>query len=221
MEKQVKYQRGNVGKRSCVMKKAKWQIPTWLITVAALVVSIVLAANFIKANKDTIEQTKNSDSDEKILIVVKTNFKEIESALKQYPDDLSAKEALDSGFIVVENRQMKGESAKLWKSFCNKIKKKKEGAVLISQFTVEGDPILNYIAYKDGKYYYVEDTSRDQFGDQRYSHHVYNTMKRFEENDSYVAVLTTENKLSYKDVQQSDDDSKIVEILEVNAEELK
>ena len=48
------------------MKKAKWQIPTWLITVAALVVSIVLAANFIKANKDTIEQTKNSDSDEKM-----------------------------------------------------------------------------------------------------------------------------------------------------------
>lgn len=197
------------------------KIPSWAITLAALILSVLLAANYLKAYTDTVKQIKNSDSDEKVLIIAKSNYKDIQNALKEYPDDLDAKKALDSGFIVLENDGFKGGSAKLWKNFCKKIKEKKDGAVLISQFTVEGDAIITYISYKDGTYYFVEDTTRDEFGSQGYENHTYSSMKRFEEDQRYLAVLTTDDELSYEDAKNADDRKQTAEILNVRLDALK
>lgn len=197
------------------------KIPSWVITFAALILSIILAANFIKANKDTADQLKNSDSDEKVIIIAKSNFKEIQAALKEYPEDLDEKKALDSGFIVIEDEKIKGDGVELWKKFCEKIKKKKDGAILTCQFTVEGDAIITYISYKDGTYYFVEDTTRDELGSQGYENHTYSSMKRFEEDHRYLAVLTTKDELSYQDVKNADHRKEIVEILNVDLDTLK
>ncbi len=197
------------------------KIPSWAITVAALILSILLAANFIKANKDAADQIKNSDSDEKVLIIAKSNFKDIQTSLEEYPEDLNAKKALNSGFIVIENDKIEGDGVKLWKKFCQKIKKKKDGAVLICQFTAEGDAIITYISYKDGTYYFVEDTTRDEFSNQKYENHTYKNMKRFEEDGRYLAVLTTKDNLSYQGAKDADNRKETAEILNVDLDALK
>ena len=89
------------------------------------------------------------------------------------------------------------------------------------QFTVEGDAIITYISYKDGTYYFVEDTTRDELGSQGYENHTYSSMKRFEEDHRYLAVLTTKDELSYQDVKNADHRKEIVEILNVDLDTLK
>lgn len=197
------------------------KIPAWAITVAALLLSILLAANFIKANKDTARQARNSDSDEKILILAKTDFKEIKDALGQYPKDLTQKTALEQGFIVSQGNELKGDSAKLWKNFCQKVAKKKEGAVLIAQYTAEGDAVVQYISHKDGTFYYVKDTTRDEYGTQGYASHKYSYLKRFKENETYYAALSTKDNMTLKELKKSESLKHSAVIMSADAEGLE
>lgn len=188
-----------IKRRKIEMKK----IPTWSITVVALLLSILLAANFIKANKDVARQARNSDSDEKILILAKTDFNEIKDALGQYPENLTQKIALEQGFIVTQGEELKGESVELWKNFCQKVAKNKEGAVLIASYTIEGDAIVQYIAHRDGTFYYVEDTTRDEYGTQGYATHKYSYLKRFDDDGTYYAALSAKDDVTVEEVKNS------------------
>lgn len=197
------------------------KIPGWVITAAALVLSVILAANFIKANKGAADQIKSADPDEGIVIIAKSNYKEIESSLKEYSEDISQKEALKSGMIVVKNQEFQEDSDKLWKKFLEKIRKKKDGAVIICQFTTEGDPILQYISYLDGKFYYVEDATRDQFGGEEYVEHTYDYFKRFEEQKLYTAFLTNKEEITLAEAQDARNLKTAIQILEVKTDQGK
>lgn len=197
------------------------KIPGWAITAVALVLSIILAANFIKANKGAADQIRSADPDEKFVIIAKSNYKEIETSLKEYPEDLSAKEALNSGMIVVKDQAFQKDGSKVWQKFLEKIRKKKDGAVIICQFTTEGDPILQYISYLDGKFYYVEDSTRDQFSGEKYVEHTYDYFKRFEENKLYTAFLTNKEEMTLDEVQDVRNLKTAIQIFEVKADQMK
>ena len=156
------------------------KIPGWAITAVALVLSIILAANFIKANKGAADQIRSADPDEKFVII-----------------------------------------AKVWQKFLEKIRKKKDGAVIICQFTTEGDPILQYISYLDGKFYYVEDSTRDQFSGEKYVEHTYDYFKRFEENKLYTAFLTNEEEMTLDEAQDVRNLKTAIQIFEVKADQMK
>lgn len=197
------------------------KIPGWAITAVALVLSIILAANFIKANKGAADQIRSADPDEKFVIIAKSNYKEIEASLKEYPEDLSAKEALNSGMIVVKDQAFQKDGSKVWQKFLEKIRKKKDGAVIICQFTTEGDPILQYISYLDGKFYYVEDSTRDQFSGEKYVEHTYDYFKRFEENKLYTAFLTNKEEMTLDEAQDVRNLKTAIQIFEVKADQMK
>ena len=197
------------------------KIPGWAITAVALVLSIILAANFIKANKGAADQIRSADPDEKFVIIAKSNYKEIEASLKEYPEDFSAKEALNSGMIVVKDQAFQKDGSKVWQKFLEKIRKKKDGAVIICQFTTEGDPILQYISYLDGKFYYVEDSTRDQFSGEKYVEHTYDYFKRFEENKLYTAFLTNEEEMTLDEAQDVRNLKTAIQIFEVKADQMK
>lgn len=197
------------------------KIPGWAITAVALVLSIILAANFIKANKGAADQIRSADPDEKFVIIAKSNYKEIEVSLKEYPEDLSAKEALNSGMIVVKDQAFQKDGSKVWQKFLEKIRKKKDGAVIICQFTTEGDPILQYISYLDGKFYYVEDSTRDQFSGEKYVEHTYDYFKRFEENKLYTAFLTNKEEMTLDEAQDVRNLKTAIQIFEVKADQMK
>jgi hypothetical protein len=197
------------------------KIPTWTITLVALILSIVLAANFIKANKDTAKQAKEADPEERVLIIAKSNFTEIENALKDYPEKLPEKEAVRQGFIVIRDEKLKSDGAEIWNRFCEKIRKKKDGAVMICQYTAEGDPILQYVSFKDGAYYFVEDATRDPFGNGKCQSYTYGTLKRFEEKGKYNVALTKKKDLTYEQMNKADNPKETKRLFSVDMKAMK
>ncbi len=56
------------------------------------------------------------------------------------------------------------KEAKSFESVLKNVKDHKDCAIVICQYTVEGDPILQYVSNVNGKFYYVEDSTRDAYG---------------------------------------------------------
>lgn len=191
------------------------KIPTYSIVIIAIIVSIPLAMNNIKISRDTAKQQSDMEDGEKVLIVANNKYETIISALKEYPEDISEKQMIDSGFIVIKGENFVDNSEKLWTNFCKKVKDKKDAAVLIGQYTIEGDPILQYVSYVDGHYYYVQDATRDQFGGD-YEKHDYPLLKRFEKNGAYQVVLTKDKSLTYEKIQEIEDVKDTNLIFQVN-----
>ena len=88
----------------------------------------------------------------------------IQSILSDYPEYLGPKEAVDIGCFVVVRGNAEGKSKKVWDKFYANSTKGKDAAVLICQYTDEGDPILTYVSFMDGSFYSITDTSRDTYG---------------------------------------------------------
>ncbi|MDD3186428.1 MAG: DUF4362 domain-containing protein [Anaerostipes sp.] len=194
------------------------KIPNYIIIIIAIIITIPLAMNIVKSSKETSQQQSNMEKGEKVLIVAKSNYNVIISALKQYPEEMSKKEMKDSGFILIENGEYIDDGKKLWNNFCKKIKKEKDGAVLIAQYTVEGDLILKYLSCVNGHFYYVKDSTRDQFGG-GYQKYNYNYLKRYEENGAYEVVLTKEKDVMYEDLEKDNPIKKINKVFEIKENE--
>lgn len=190
------------------------RIPSYMIIIIAIIITIPLAMNVVKVSKETSKQQEDMTKDEKVLIVAKSNYDVIIMALKEYPEDLSEKQMLQSGFIVINNRKFVGSGEKLWSSFCQKVRKKKNAAVILAQYTMEGDVILQYISYVNEHFYLVQDASRDQFGG-GYDKYDYSYMKRFEENGTYKVVLTKDEGLVFSKLEKKRDIKDTNDIFEV------
>ncbi len=114
--------------------------------------------------------------------------KRVKKYLAGLPDKyLSFQEAKDLGIIrnVEQSYLLKGKEeayfTEQWIQFCQKIMDNRtcqeiansseerhditcEAAIVIVAYTVEGDPVYDYISYINGEYYWYSDSSKDQFG---------------------------------------------------------
>jgi len=114
--------------------------------------------------------------------------KKVKKYLAGLPDKfLSFREAKDLGIIrnVEQSYLLKEKEEEYfteqWIQFCQKIMDNRtcwetanspearhditcEAAVVIVAYTVEGDPIYDYISYINGEYYWYSDSSKDKFG---------------------------------------------------------
>lgn len=138
---------------------------------------------------------------EKIDIKTLSDYGQIKTLLSKYPKTLSSQQAKHQGLIMIENGRFEKNSKKIWKQFLKDVDKKQNCAIIICQHTVEGDPILQYISNVDGKFYYVEDSTRDAYGSEKYVQYTYDYYKIYEQNGHYTAILTTNNKLTYDEAQ--------------------
>lgn len=133
------------------------------------------------------EETENEaeSSEDGIPIYGKDSKKEIRKYLAKLPDKaLSFQEAKELGVIRllqyknVFTADQKEYFEKKWMEFYNNTRKWKEehrenivhtdvgyeAAIITLAYTVEGDPVYNYISFINGEYYIYSDYSKDKFG---------------------------------------------------------
>ena len=181
---------------------------TVLSTVTLLIaVSFTSCGKSAKHKKETTtavkteKTTKETKKKEKIEIKILSKYDQIKKLLSKYPKEMTSKEASDQEIVVIENESFDKASKKIWDQFLKDVKDQKDCAIVICQYTVEGDPILQYVSNVDGKFYYVEDSTRDAYGSEKYVQYTYDYYKIYKQDGHYTAILTTNNKLTFDEAQ--------------------
>ena len=131
----------------------------------------------------------------------------VKDLLKSYGEskNLTVERAKKNNIVVVENEEIV-ENEKIWNDFYNDIENKKEGSMLIVQYTEQGDPILTYLSYKDSKFFMIEDDSRDQYRDSKdedYFEYSFKYLKLFKENNKTYVYLLDDNKITLDELNYS------------------
>lgn len=131
----------------------------------------------------------------------------VKDLLKSYgkSKNLTVEEAKEKNIIVVENEKIEANET-IWDDFYNDSKNRKEGSVLIVQYTEQDDPILTYLSYKDNKFFMIEDDSRDQYRDSKdeyYFEYSFKYLKLFEENNKTYVYLLDDNEITLDELNYS------------------
>ena len=127
--------------------------------------------------------------------------KETTTAVKTEKTTKETKKKEKIEIKIIENESFDKASKKIWDQFLKDVKDQKDCAIVICQYTVEGDPILQYVSNVDGKFYYVEDSTRDAYGSEKYVQYTYDYYKIYKQDGHYTAILTTNNKLTFDEAQ--------------------
>lgn len=180
-----------------------------MVTVLSTVM-LLAAVSFTgcgKSEKDTTtaakaeKTTKETKKEEKIEIKILSKYDQIKKLLSKYPKEMTSKETTYQGIAAIEDESFDKGSKKIWNQFLKNVKDQKDCAIVICQYTVEGDPILQYVSSVNGKFYYVEDSTRDAYGSEKYVQYTYDYCKIYQQDGHYTAILTTDNKLTFDEAQ--------------------
>lgn len=128
---------------------------------------------------------------------------------------MTAEDTSYQGIVVIEYDSFGKESKKLWNQFLKNVKDHKDCAIVICQYTVEGDPILQYVSNVNGKFYYVEDSTRDAYGSEKYVQYTYDYYKIYKQDGHYTAILTMDNKLTFDEAQDVRSLKTAIQLLDV------
>jgi len=115
------------------------------------------------------------------------DYEKIRELLRTYP----VGNAIANGGFVMGHGVVAGDSKKVWDTFYSNVKNKNDAAILIIQYTIEGDPILNYVSFVNGSFYSVRDSSRDAYGGpNRYSSGSYKFLNVSETDGLKTVILS-------------------------------
>ena len=99
-------------------------------------------------------------------------------------------ERTDLVLYTPEDRFLNGQ---LWENFWNSVQHGQSAEVTVAQFTVEGDPVLQFVSYDGNLFHYVMDVTRDKFGGgESYLCRDYRFLQRLESDGTAEFVLTDE-----------------------------
>lgn len=146
--------------------------------------------------------------EKEIKVYGKNELLEIQKLLGSYPNEISEKQGRLYGFTIITNKNISsGQLA--YDYFIKCAKEKREIGIIILQYTVKGKPILKYISYKEGEFYFVEDVSRVLYKSdkEKYNTNTYkyiNTLFGKEEKGGEVqlVILTNKKNITFIQVQQ-------------------
>ena len=165
--------------------------------------------------KTTTAQEKKSKKEKKIDIKILSKYDQIKKLLSKYPKEMTAEDTSYQGIVVIEYDSFGKGSKKLWNQFLKNVKDHKDCAIVICQYTVEGDPILQYVSNVNGKFYYVEDSTRDAYGSEKYVQYTYDYYKIYKQDGHYTAILTMDNKLTFDEAQDVRSLKTAIQLLDV------
>lgn len=163
----------------------------------------------------TEKATKEIKKEEKIEIKILSKYDQIKKLLSKYPKKMTSKETSYQEIAVIENESFDKKSKKIWEQFLKNVRDQKDCAIVICQYTVEGDPILQYVSNVNGKFYYVEDSTRDDYGSEKYVQYTYNYYKIYKQDGHYTTILTTDNKLTFDEAQDVRSLKTAIQLLDV------
>lgn len=178
-----------------------------------------------KSQKDTkqttmtkTKQTKKIEKkQEKIEIKTLTDNDQIKKLLSRYPKEMTSDQAIYQGLITMNDKTETFDKAgkKIWEQFLKDVDQKKDCAVIICQYTVEGDPILQYVSNVNEKFYYVEDSTRDEYSSEKYIQYTYDYNKIYKQDGHYVAILTNDQKMTFDEAQDVRSLKTAIQLLDV------
>lgn len=196
-----------------------------LTMVGAMMLSTaVIFSGCGKSSEDTKQTTtatqkkqtkKAAKKQEKIEIKTLKNNDQIKKLLSKYPKKLTKDQAVDQGLITIENEAFDKNGKGMWNQFLKDVKQKKDCAIIICQYTVEGDPILQYISNVNGKFYYVEDSTRDKYSSEKYIQYTYDYNKIYKQDGHYVAILTNDQNMTFDEAQDVRSLKTAIQLLDV------
>lgn len=164
------------------------------------------------------KQTKKAEKkQEKIEIKTLKDNDQIKKLLSSYPKELTSGQAIDQGLVMIDNKtEIFDETGKkTWEQFLKDVDQKKDCAVIICQYTVEGDPILQYVSNVNGKFYYVEDSTRDKYSSEKYIQYTYDYNKIYKQDGHYVAILTNDQNMTFDEAQDVRSLKTAIQLLDV------
>lgn len=200
-----------------------------MIALGTILMSTTMVfSGCVKSEKDTKQttattttqkkQTKKAEKkQEKIEIRTLKENDQIKKLLSSYPKELTSDQAIDQGLITIDNKtEIFDETGKkTWEQFLKDVDQKKNCAVIICQYTVEGDPILQYVSNVNGKFYYVEDSTRDKYSSEKYIQYTYDYNKIYKQDGHYVAILTNDQKMTFDEAQDVRSLKTAIQLLDV------
>lgn len=154
---------------------------------------------------------------EKIELKTLKDNAQIKKLLSRYPKKLTSEQAVYQGLITIDNKTEMFDKAgkKMWEQFLKDVDQKKDGAVVVCQYTVEGDPILQYVSSVSGKFYYVEDSTRDKYSSEKYIQYTYDYNKIYKQDGHYVAILTNDQNMTFDEAQDVRSLKTAIQLLDV------
>ena len=156
--------------------------------------------------KDTFSEYSESIRQEKA--VNKEGFmpiEEIREKLKELPDHFAEIAQRDDVFAITYGSARVGQQ--LWEQFLSDIRFETPSQVILTQFTVEEDPIYYFIEYNGASFHIVVDSTRDGYDDESgYAEGFWNYLKveGYAEEDGSIteyAFLCDSDELTYRMVQ--------------------
>lgn len=176
-----------------------------------------------KSEKDTKQTTtekqtkKVEKKQEKIEIKTLKDNTQIKKLLSRYPKKLTSDQAIYQGLITIDNKTETFDKAgkKIWEKFLKDVDQKKDCAIIICQYTVEGDPILQYVSNVNEKFYYVEDSTRDKYSSEKYIQYTYDYNKIYKQDGHYVAILTNDQNMTFDEAQDVRSLKTAIQLLDV------
>ncbi len=167
----------------------------------------LISCSLIGCENINNEKTISTFNNKELKVYSAEDSQKVKDLLKSYgkSENLRVEKAKNNKIIVVDNEEIVGNK-KIWNDFYNNSKNKKEGSVLIVQYTEQEDPILTYLSYKDNKFFMIEDESRDQYRDSKeedYFEYSFKYLKLFEENHKTYVYLLDDNKITLDELNYS------------------
>lgn len=120
--------------------------------------------------------------------------------LESLPENYDKEEAEKDGCII--NIHGKITNGELFDEFLSNISSEADSFVRIISYTIEGDPIITDVDYKDGIFFVREDNSRDNYGSKdetRFNGLEYKFLKKSEKNDIIYYLTNDENPITDDD----------------------
>ncbi len=148
---------------------------------------------------ESIRQKKKVNKEEFIPI------EEIREKLKELPDNFAEIAQRDDVFAITYGSARTGQQ--IWEEFLSDIRFGTPSQVILTQFTVDEDPIYYYIEYNGDSFHIVVDNTRDGYDDESgYTEGFWNYLKveGYAEQDGSIteyAFLCDSNELTYRMVQ--------------------
>ena len=148
---------------------------------------------------ESIRQKKKVNKEEFIPI------EEIRERLKELPDNFADIAQRNDVFAITYGSARTGQQ--LWEEFLSDIRFETPSQVILTQFTVDEDPIYYFIEYNGDSFHIVVDNTRDGYDDESgYTEGFWNYLKveGYAEQDGSIteyAFLCDSNELTYRMVQ--------------------
>ena len=124
-------------------------------------------------------------------------------SIREFLSTYPISDASGNGCFVIVHGVVEGDSKKAWDTFYSNVKNEHDAAILIVLYTIEGDPILNYVSFTNGSFYSVTDISRDEWGGpEPYYSGSYKFLNRFKSIGLTTVILSDVDYNSLKDYEK-------------------